>query len=274
VSEHDYVVALRGEDEDLNFLSKCYTDETCRVVREGNSWELRSSQFRLPEDREELPVADYDEDHADGEGERGHEIKLIYSDRNYETVQDRAIEMINAMIGAARLVRGDINNVLVTSITKYSLAGDRVGVAASAHGWLSPIKNVSIPAERSGLPELMRAWVNTGLDDTTVKAILQIYAVLPMSWSRCVVVIEFVSADCGGEKNLTRFISKKQLSLITSSAHNARVIEEGPRHGKRVPKDWDADRALSLLDADSLVKQLVHRWLAVKTGMHRIPKIW
>jgi hypothetical protein len=257
--QHDYIADLEGHPADLELLAHCFSDDRCKVFKNGGVYQMTSPEFRLHDNPERVPV------------KRGEETEFVEFDKNYEDVRDRATAILHAMIGAARLVRSEVDQVRVPVVRKWTLEGHEVG----ASGWAAydPERSGhSLPAERAGLPALMRAYVTTGLNDEAVQTVLQIYAGLPISWSRCVLIIEEVASDCGGLHNLEAFIGKKALSRLTQSAHKARNIEEGPRHGGKVSKDWNPAEAMTLMEADSTVKGIVVRWLAKKTGAGQIPQ--
>jgi hypothetical protein len=202
---------------------------------------------------------------------RKGETEFITFDKNYEVVGERAQAIINAMVGAARLVRGNVDDVRVQLIRKWTLEGEEVGAAGRSRRDYDKSDH-GLPVEHAGLPALMRAWVATGLLDESVQTVLQMYAGLPISWSRCILIVEEVASDCGGMNNLKPFIARKALRHLTQSAHRARNIDEGPRHGGKVAADWNSDKAMTLMEADSTVKRLVVRWLAKKTGTGRVPQ--
>lgn len=255
----DYVAVLDGDPADLELLAACFTAPDCRVTRQEDRYLLCSTSFRLGESLESVPVQD-----SDGITQT---IKL---DATEDAVWDLATNMAIRMVGAAALLRSPVEMVRVTAVGKYTIDGRQVGVQARSRGHYP--KKHTIPSERAGLPGLMREWAMTGANDQSVLAVLHAYAQLPASWTRIVLIIEFIAADLGGEKKLSPpLINRGVLRRIRESAQHARNIAEGPRHGSRLPKGWNASRAIELLAADAHIKNLVYRWLCRDKGASGTP---
>lgn len=148
-----------------------------------------------------------------------------------------------------------------------------MGVQSALNRVRGEITQKSIPSlKRAGLPGLMREWEAAGANDDAVMAVLHSYAFLRPGWTRVFLIIELIAADIGEKKNLVPpLIDRMMLKRITDTAHHARKIEEGPRHGKRLPKDWHEARAIALNDAEEHVKRLVFNWMHRDKGASGTP---
>ncbi|MAG98215.1 MAG: hypothetical protein QF797_09450 [Alphaproteobacteria bacterium] len=242
-----YLATLDGDDIDLRFLARCFSDESCRVVAiegqdgEATQYQLHSSELVLERRVKQQLVS-----RGSGSTSASASVEV---DQNWHFVEAKVERLLRGMHGAARLVKRQFQPVRVSGLHKLTLTGDWLGSVGGDDTWRSPY---ALPSEQHGLPELMRGWAALGLRDNAADLVLHLLGSLPVNWVMISVIVDVIAKDVGGHQQLAE---ARWLDAETLQSLNAELPAETP---------WERSANIDLYDALYAVQVLVERWLSNK----------
>lgn len=258
---YEYYVRLRGAEIDLHLVSLCIHNERFSVVtaRDGPGkefYELHSPEFLLP--KQKL--------HSSG-GHTNYQEELISSsqeviiidmeqDRNFETVEEKAEQMLGIINGAAKLYYTEYTPVEVDCIIRKHPYGLYLRSK-------SPFDKRSYEFSEGdpSWAETINRWAALGLKDPKVEFAFQIYGSIPHNWPTLYLIYEVIRTDCGCAPSHKGWVSRTYESRFTGTANNNRDIETGIRHASHTR---EYTKALPLHEGQALVRQLLQRWIEEK----------
>lgn len=254
----EYRFSLGGDEIDLSLLELCFSDKECcvskRVLEDGSSeWILSAIPlFQRPARFSYRPAKSL----------RTKKRFKTQFDDNIAEVQALADQLISCMDGAAKLLRPNFRSIGIAAIYSYGTDGRWLGTSVSGS---SGRRFYSLPGKKGGLPDLVRRWTECGMEDPSVSDALHIYGSGAITWSSLYLVYEIIRDDCGG--NFKDIVSRKDLGDFCSSANNNRTFSEGSRHAEKIRNPRAKARtALSVQEANSIVRQMLNAWLGDKIG--------
>jgi len=232
----NWSVQLFGNRFDLEDLSKWFTTTDLQVVKESDGFYLKSDLFETIEEAEH--------------------------------VRTLAQEMLQRLVGAAKLFRTNFMSVELGEVTRQEDDKQRhryVSLSASivVRSKTSSILTVNGREETPPKVPLPAVWAAVAKDDKKVLQALRLWANNPDSWDNLYKILEVIESDVGGAIYCNGWVSKTEVRRFTQTANSAEALGDEARHTKRhVPPP---PRPMTIKEAIQLMKALLQKWIASKT---------
>lgn len=233
-------VQIAGPKIDLDDLCAVFTSEALRLESRDSCFFLKSSQFELITDPQE--------------------------------VESRASELVSIISGASRLSLGSRATLRTSGVTRidedgkrhtYMFVSDTIHVNARATMEVRHADGTTtlvLPA--SSAPE----WVLAALSNSAVAKALRLFGAGSESWVDLYRILEVVIKDVGGVESLIKrgWVTRSKVTTFKHTANSVSATGDHSRHGSEhtaPPSD-----PMSLEEAKSLVSVILHSWLQEKAA--------
>jgi hypothetical protein len=232
----NWSVQLTGDKFDLEDLPKWFTTPDLQVVEELDGYYLKSDLFEAIEEAEQ--------------------------------VRALAQEMLQFLVGAAKLFRPNFMSVELGAVTRQENDGRRhrhVFLSSSivARSKVSSAK-LTVNGSEEG-PQVPRpaVWAAVAKDDEKVHQALRLWVSSPDSWVNLYKILEVIESDVGDAIYGNAWVSKTEVTRFTQTANSAEAIGDEARHAKKhVPPP---PRPMTIQEAKQLMKALLEKWIESKT---------
>jgi len=236
-----WYVQLSGDSSDLAALAQSMTGADVSVVQEGADYFLAIS---------DTP-----------------------SDAEARSVLDRGARLVEVINGAARLALDARQPIRVGSVYRRNSKGGRdvfvfpepavIHVRAFAPTITVTRADGSVEVSRPADP--VAEWTGLAATDEAVSNALRLIGNGELDWVNLYRLFEIVSADVGGAGTiaLNGWSMKQSMSLFKHTANSPGALGLDARHGAE--STAPPLKPMTLGEARSLVRSIVHAWLRSKT---------
>jgi len=234
-------IQLTGDSADLKMLSQSFNQPDLSVSEESGQFVLRSTQVDL------LDTAD--------------------------AVRNKARDLVTAMSGVARLLRGACQPIEVGAVAQFRDDGTK-------HRFISPspatfrlrgmpasliVKRTVGTVETHHPVDPGPNWVKAALQDEVVARALRIRNAGDLEWVDIYKLYEVIESDISLAKMKTKgWVTNRQVDRFKRTANSQKAIGDKARHG-RDPYEPPTD-PLSLSEARALIDSLIKVWLDEKVN--------
>jgi len=239
-------VQLTGDTSDLAALAQSLTGNTVKIFQDGQHFVFESDEF--------------------GENEKAEEVWL------------KAKRIVSILSGAARLVLDARQAITVPAVYRVREDGSRdayvfpEGVVTRVR---APSASVTIThpdgtMENLYPADIVKEWPGIALRNDSVAKVFEILGTGVLDWVNLYRIYEIVGADLGN-CNLIKakgWASKAALKSFKHTANCPKTIGLESRHG--APKHQPPTKPMSISEARTLWKFIVHAWLQAKVGKHQV----
>jgi hypothetical protein len=233
-----WLAELKGDKADLEYLCKL-SSQRWRMIEQGGRYYLES--------------ADLD------------------SSMDARDVLENASGTLDVMNGLARLVYRNFEGSKVSGISRVEKNGKPPtqfimpsGIRSAARfGTVTIIEpSGQEPSQRPSIPGAK--WIEIAEKDRLAARALALYGGRAHNWVNLYMVLEVVEDDVGGEKGLIgkRWAQKGKIKLFKRTADNFLSLGYEARHATE--KYEAPNKPISLGDAESLIRNILERWLCSK----------
>ncbi len=239
-----WLVQIAADPEDLRWLSKSFRSQEALISEESDGFYLHIPDIEGLSDPDQVRAV-------------AEEFAVLLS-------------------GAAALALDSRKPIEVAHVIRVKDDGTR-DIFVSVHDYVVMRDFVSIEMEDSAgnreefLPaDPVPGWVAAGATDERVGRILRLYAAGPLSWSALYHVVEAIEEAIGGSRVLSRtgWVTDASLTRLKRTANSPSVLGPDARHGRE--RSEPPTHAMSLPEARSLVKTMVHAWLNQRATSTRV----
>ena len=234
----EWVVCIKGDDFDLQELSKSLTSPELCLVKEENEYYLKSTSFN----------------HLMNAGE----------------VVEKAQEILTLINGASRLALGTRKPLTTGVVLKINDDGSREGfVSVSDSLNLRETFSVTKILQDRTVQEVHQAdpipdWIKVAQGNENVAKVFRLLANFGYDWVNLNRILEVIMKDVDGTSNITRkgWATKKSIDRFTGTANNQDVIGDTARHG--IAKNKPLEDPMAFSEAKSFIETILHNWLRSK----------
>lgn len=236
----EWSVVITGENCDLEELSKSLNSPEQCVIREGEEFILKSTDFSLLNDAND--------------------------------VRNRADEILSIINGTAMLALGMRKPLVVTHVAKINDDGTRhMFISLSCTINLRDSVSVSIIRPDGNIQEIHKgdaisSWVTAARNDINVAKALRLFGTGIFDWVSLYRIYEVIESDVGGLVKIKDegWATKKAIKRFKYTANSPAAIGDDARHGKGAIHPPEDPMVLS--EAKSLIETILHNWLRSKRG--------
>lgn len=226
----EWLVQLTGEEFELETVTRLFNLPELCIKKEGRDYFLQSEDFR--------PLSD------------AHDV--------YKCAQ----KMLPFINGAARLHAVCFRQIGIDVIVQLNEDGTR-----SSKGFLTATIEVRSSVELNTRtsptqPTNVEEWVGlTNTDQKAAKA-LRLLGTREQSWAELYKLYEIVYSDVGNKVFENSWATRNKIRLFTHTANSAGAVGDDARHAKE--DSAPPPSPMALLEAQTLIRRLVMRWLRSK----------
>ena len=189
-----------------------------------------------------------------------------------EAVREKARDIADELTGAARLALGATSHFQVGSVYRIRDDGTRdihvfpEPAALHLRGFAPTvvIARANGMVEESHPADPVKQWLLLARNDKPIELVLKIFASGDEGWSNLYKVLEIVLKDCNGLPAAASagWATKKSMKLFMQTANSLEAVGLDARHG--VQDSQPPKNPMSLSEARSLIRAIVHAWLRSK----------
>ena len=235
----EWIVRLEGNSSEISYLSEL-TSKRWKVTKTNSIYYLKSIEFNS-----------FTEAHD---------------------VLEKASNILDILNGIARLVFGSFQGVKVGGIGRAENNGKPPAQYILPEGITTSVRvgtpRITVILNGREIPQQYNIpgskWIEVAEEDEKATKALTLYGGLEHNWKNLYMILEVIEDDVGGERKLINkgWTSKGEIKRFKRTADNYRILGREARHGT---EKWDAPREpMSLGDAESLIRNILDKWLCSK----------
>lgn len=217
----EWMVKLKGHQEDLSRLSVLLSSSTAHIVEENDNYYLKSAEFNALEDH----------------------VDVLAAAKNL-------IEVINAY---AMIDFGDFEAVQ-TDDTVISIADDGKKDRVRFHGL-----TLRFLPSTTRIDFQVDAWISLAKQNREIADALHFYC--ERNWFNFWKAYEIVRDGVGGERILIKqgWTTKEELNRFTQTAQSRAVLGDAARHASK--KYRPPSKPMNLPEAKTFIEKILLHWL-------------
>jgi hypothetical protein len=226
----EWLVQLTGEEVELETVTRLFNLPELRIIKEDRDYFLQSEDFR--------PLSDA---------------------RDVYKCAQKMLPFIN---GAARLHSVGFKQIAIDVIVQLNEDGTR-----SSTGFLTATIEVRSSVELNTRtsptqPTSVEEWVTLANTDQKAAKTLRLLGTREQSWAELYKLYEIVHSDVGNKVFENGWATRNKIKLFTHTANSAGAVGDDARHAKE--DSAPPPSPMPLLEAQTLIRRLVMRWLRSK----------
>ena len=231
----EWSVQLCGDKFDLEDFPKWFKSPDFQVVEETDGYYLKSIHF------EHLTEA--------------------------SSVRTKANELIEIIIGIAKLSRPNLAEIKLGSITETTQHGKRKHhiFLASSINIRSKVSSVTLLVDGKAEPNNMprpTQWALVAEKNQLVRQALQYWVANHKEWNNLYKILEVIESDVGGEIYNNNWVTKPGVKRFTQTANSYSALGNKARHAKnKIPSPA---KPMNIKEATNFIKALLEKWIDSK----------
>lgn len=234
----EWMVYVAGDDFDLKELSKSLSLPELCLVKEGDQYYLKSTEFS--------------------------QLK------NADEVRDKAEEILTLINGASKLALGTRKPLTTGVVLKIHDDGSREGfVSVSDSATLREAISVTKISSDGSVQEINQAdpipeWIKVSQNDENVAKVLRLLSNFSYDWVNLYRIYEVAEDDVGeiAKINQEGWATETAIRLFKHTANSVGAIGDQARHGKE--RMQPPPKPMTFSEAKSLIEAILHNWLRSK----------
>ena len=236
----EWMVCIKGDDFDLQELSKSLTSPELCLISEDNEYYLKSTNFNQLKSTDE--------------------------------VRHKAEEILSLINGASKLVLGTRKPLTMGVALKIKDDGGREGfVFVSETLTLRETFGVVKILQDGTIQEVHQAdpipdWIKVAQGDENVAKVLRLLGNVGYDWVNLYRIYEVMEEDVGGISKITQegWATETAIRRFKHTGNSVGAIGDEARHG--IETTQPPKNPMTFSEAKSLIETIVHNWLRSKVS--------
>ena len=234
----NWSVRVEGDEAALEKVSRSFSNDRFKLVKEPSGYMLYSSAFGDIQDPNE--------------------------------VREKAVEIIKSVRGAIRHTLGADPKLKVNLVMRTNSDGTKNGfisfnskVAVSSSA-TADVQNADGTVEHRDFEKEAFAKAMAALQEHPAVSEVMNFWGKERNWFNLYKIFELIRKDAGGEQKLIKngLITKSEMSRFTNSANNRKASGDDARHG--VSHHQPPANPMTLDDGKGFIDRLIREWLELK----------
>jgi len=236
----EWMVCIKGDDFDLQELSKSLTSLELCLVKEENEYYLKSTSFN----------------HLMNAGEVG----------------EKAQEILTLINGASRLALGTRRPLTTGVVMKIKDDGSKEGFChVPEQSTLREAIGITTISSDGTIQEIHQAdpipdWVKLAQNNQNVARALRLLGNIGYDWVNLYRIYEVVEDDVGGISKITQggWATETAIRRFKHTGNSVGAIGDEARHG--IETTQPPKNPMTFSEAKSLIETILHNWLRSKVS--------